>query len=302
MNLKQHFFIALCATLIVTLSTQDARALVNGTDDFSHPAIGAILVHEPGSPRGDWVAHCSGFLIHKRVMLTAGHCVQTIQAALDAGVYVDARVSFQQSPFDPSTFVEGDPAASGWLAIDEIVNNPDNPDWLNFPELLENWGNWHDQGALILAKPVKNIRPLRVPWFPGRVEFLMRHRCEVLTLIPKLCRPLLVGYGLQSFPPSGEPQRRRALITNYAGIDHMFIHTEGDPGDACLGDSGGAVIMKTRRGRRDLVVALISSPVDPMTPPCTGPSIQYRLDTESSIRFMWKVIFRAEFGRPHRDP
>ena len=303
MNLKQRLFVSFCAAVAVTFATNDARALVNGTDDFSHPAVAAILVHEPGSPRGDWVAHCSGFLIHPRVVLTAGHCVQQIQANLDAGVYLDARVSFQQSPFDPATFVEGDPEASGWFAIDEIVNNPDNPDWLNIPEIVENWGTWHDQGALILDRRVRHIKPLRVPWIPGRVEFLMKLRCERLSHIPQFCRPLLVGYGLQGLPPSGEPQRRRSLITTYQDIDPLFIHTRGDPGDACLGDSGGAMIMQTGRWSHDLVVALSSSPADPFAPSCTGGSIQYRLDTESSIRFMWEVIFDVEFGhRGHQGP
>ena len=291
----QRRFVYFCAAVAVTLGTSDARALVNGTDDFSHPAVAAILVYEPGSPRGDWVAHCSAFLIHPRVVLTAGHCVQGIQADLAAGVYLDARVSFQQNPFDPATYVEGDPEASGWFAIDEIVNNPDNPDWLNIPEIIETWGTWHDQGALILAEPVRHIKPLRVPWMPGSVEFLMKLRCEFLSHLPQFCQPLLVGYGLQDFPPSFVPNRRQSVVTTYQGIDPLFIHTLGDPGDACPGDSGGAVIMETGRSH-DLVVALISSPADPLAPFCTGGSIQYRLDTESSIRFMWDVIFDAEFG------
>ena len=307
MNPKQRHFVLLCAAVAVTLGTNDAVAVVNGTDDFSHRAVGAILVYEPGSPRGDWVAHCSGFLIHPRVMLTAGHCVQQIQAALDAGVYLDARVSFQQSPFDPATFVEGDPEASGWLAIDEIVNNPDNPDWLNIPEIQENWGTWHDQGALILTEPVTHIRPLRVPWIPGVVEFVMRIRCEFMSHKPGLCRPLIVGYGLQGPPPppSGELQRRRSVVTSYQGIDSLFVHTRGDPGDACAGDSGGAMIMETGRRGHELVVAILSGPANPFPfpPDCTGGSIQYRLDTESSIRFMWDVIFQAEFGHHgHRGP
>lgn len=290
MKPQPHFLIALFAAL--TFGAHTARALVNGTDDFSQPAVGAILVHEPGSPRGDWVAHCSGFLIHPRVMITAGHCVQGIQANLDDGVYLDARVSFAHNPFDPATFVDGDPDASGWLRIDEIVNNPDNPDWLDIPAIIDAWGTWHDQGALILARPVWHIRPLRVPRFPGQVEFVMRIRCELLPHIPQLCKLHLFGYGLHDFPPSFVPNRRQSAVTSYVGIDPLFVATQGMPADACLGDSGGAVIVPRRRGR-DLVVALISSPADPMAPFCTGGTIQYRLDTVSSLKFMRDVVLRA---------
>jgi hypothetical protein len=94
-----------------------------------HPAVGALLVNEPGDQfPGDWVTFCSAFLIHERVLLTAGHCVQQAAALLSAGVFVDARISLRQSPFDPRTYVEGDPDAGGWLEIEELVNNPDNPD------------------------------------------------------------------------------------------------------------------------------------------------------------------------------
>ena len=41
-------------------------------------------------------------------------------------------------------------------------------------------------------------------------------------------------------PPSGEPRRRRSLITTYQGIDPLFIHTRGDPGDACVGGEAAA--------------------------------------------------------------
>jgi hypothetical protein len=41
---------------------------------------------------------------------------------------------------------------------------------------------------------------------------------------------------------------------------------------------------------RELAVASISSPADPFAPLCTGGTIQYRLDTRSSIRFMRDVI------------
>jgi hypothetical protein len=130
-------------------------------------------------------------------------------------------------------------------------------------------------------------------------------QCEWLAEIPGFCEPLLAAYGLQNFPPTFVPNQRQSLETSYQSIDPLFLHTLADPGDACLGDSGGAVIMKRGRKGREWVVALMSSPAAPFSPtnpPCTGGSIHYRLDTKSSIRFMWDVILDAAWGQRHRHP
>ena len=294
--------ILLCLTVALILSRdQPAHTLVNGSADFDHEAVGTILVHQPGHPRGDWGSFCSAFLIHERVLLTAGHCVQQIEAQLADGIFLDARISLQQDPFDPATYVEGDPAASGWRAIDDFVDNPDNPDWLDIPDILANWGTWHDQGAVVLSEPVTGLEPLMVPWTHGFVERLTRLQCELLP--HGFCEPLLVAYGLHELPPTIAPNERQSVVTAYQSIDPLFIHTAGEPGDACLGDSGGAVIMQWFNGR-EMAVALISSPADPFVL-CTGSSLQYRLDTPSSLRFMREVIRDVERGhRPgHRsDP
>jgi hypothetical protein len=288
------------AAVVALGSTHGAQALVNGSLEFEHPAVGALLVHQPGHPGGDWRTFCSAFLIHERVLLTAGHCVQFTAAQLAAGVILDARVSLQQNAFDPRTYVEGDPDASGWLEIEELVNNPDNPDWLNIPEIEANWGTWHDQGAIVLTKRVKHIEPLRVPWVPGSVGVLAAVQCGWLGEVPGFCEPLLVAYGLQEPPPTVTLNQRQSVETTYRSIDPLFIHTLGDPGDACLGDSGGAVIMKSGRKGRELVVALISSPGHFTNPLCTGETIQYRLDTKSSVLFMWNVIVDAAWGQRHK--
>jgi hypothetical protein len=290
--MQRRLTILLCLTAALILSRdRPVHTLVNGSADFDHEAVGTILVHEPGHPRGDWGIFCSAFLIHERVLLTAGHCVQQIRAQLAEGILLDARISLQQDPFDAATYVEGDPDASGWYAIDDLVDNPDSPDWLDIPNIVANWGTWHDQGAVVLSESVTDIGPLRVPWTHGLVERLTRLQCE---LVPHgFCEPLLVAYGLPELPPTVAPNERQAVVTTYLSIDPLFIHTAGDPGDACLGDSGGAVIMRWFGGS-DMAVALISSPADPFAPFCTGSTLQYRLDTPSSLRFIREVIRNVE--------
>jgi hypothetical protein len=137
---------------------------------------------------------------------------------------------------------------------------------------------------------VTGIEPLSVPWTRGLVERLTRLQCE---LVPHgFCELLLVAYGLHELPPTIAPNERQSAVTTYQSIDPLFIHTADEPGDACLGDSGGAVIMPWFDGQ-DLAVALISSPADPFVL-CTGSSLQYRLDTPSSLRFMREVIRSVE--------
>ena len=300
--MKQSCFYAVMISAACALWTDSATALVDGELDFRHRAVGTLLVLEPGHPRGDWGAFCSAFLIHNRVLLTAGHCVQQTQALLAAGVFLDARISLQQNPFDPRTYVEGDPDASGWYAINELVDNPDNPDWLNIDEISANWGNWHDLGAIILRKRVKGVRPLRVPRFPGHVEFLFKLQCQWQPDVDGFCEPLLVAYGLQDWPPSFTPNFRQSVNTNFVSVDPLFVHTQRDPGGNCFGDSGGALLMNSQFKRLELAVAILSSPADnpftpPLVPPCTGENIQYRLDTKSALRFIRSVLNRVRFER-----
>jgi hypothetical protein len=293
--MTQRPFVALCAIAVLALSfVRDANALRHGIPDFAHPAVGALLVHQPGALRGDWGELCSGFLIHGRVFMTAGHCTHRAIAALDAGVFLGARVSFQQDPFDPATYVEGDPDASGWLEIERIITNPDGPDWSNPPEIIANWGNWHDQGAVILAEPVRDFRPLRLPRFVGQVELMTTLQCERLAHVAGFCELLLVAYGVHEWPTLLIPNYRQSARTNYLGIDSLFLHTVDEPGDACPGDSGGAVIMKSGLWGSEVAIAVLSSPSDPFVF-CVGPSLQYRLDTQSSLRFIWETIIAVEW-------
>jgi hypothetical protein len=132
--MQRRLTILLCLTVALILSRdRPAHTLVNGSPDFDYEAVGTILVHEPGHPRGDWGSFCGAFLIHARVLLTAGHCVQRIRAQLAEGVFLDARISLQQDPLNPATYVEGDPDASGWYAIDDSSTIRTAPTGWTFP-------------------------------------------------------------------------------------------------------------------------------------------------------------------------
>jgi hypothetical protein len=307
---------ALVAVLLLVGGTQ-TQALINGVDDFEHTAVAAIMVYgpDPSNPSQlGWRAFCSGVLVHKRVIQTAGHCIQFIRAGVAAGSIRAVWVSFQQNPLahfnnDPAV---ADPASGGWHEIESMHNNPDNIDFLALmqedPETVRSvWGTFHDSGAIILKDRVKGIRPMKMASTPGEVDRLLdKAGCEVMG--PD-CNLLVVSYGLRGWPPGPDvlPQWRQSVHLRYKGIDPLFIDTFGDPpgsatGAVCPGDSGGAFVLLGKNGRDRTIVAINSSPADPFGIPCADGALQYRVDTESHVGFIRKVILRSLYGGPGDHP
>ena len=302
--------------LLVAAGAQ-TDALINGVDDFEHTAAAAIMVYGPdpaNPPQLGWRATCSGVLVHKRVIQTAGHCIQFTRAGLDAGTVKAVWVSFQQDPLahfnsDPAVV---DPASGGWSEIESMHNNPDNIDFVALiqadPEVVRSvWGTFHDSGAIILKDKVKGITPMKMAANPGAVDRLLdKAGCEDLS--PD-CSLLLVAYGLRGWPPGPDvlPQVRQSALLRYKAIDPLFIDTFGDPpgaatGAVCPGDSGGAMVLLGKNGRDKTIVAINSSPADPFGFPCTVGALQYRVDTESHVRFIKEVILQSLYGGPGDHP
>jgi hypothetical protein len=304
---------AVLASLLVAGAHTDA--LINGVDDFEHTAVAAIMIYDPDPTfpsRLGWRAICSGVLVHKRVIQTAGHCIQFSRAGLDAGIAKAVWVSFQQDPLshfnaDPEVV---DPASGGWYEIESIHNNPDNIDFLALiqadPETVRSvWGTFHDSGAIILKNRVKGIKPMKMAAQPGAVDRLLdKAGCDDQS--PD-CNLLAVSYGLRGWPPAPSvlPQARQSVLLRYKGIDPLFIEVFGDPpgvatGAVCPGDSGGAMVLLGKNGRDKTIVAINSSPADPFGFPCTVGALQYRVDTELHVTFIREVILQSLFGGPNR--
>ncbi len=279
------------------LAPDGPQRLINGSDDFTHSAVAAVMIYSPGAFQGDWYPTCSGALIHKRVITTVGHCIQGLQARLASGNVRAVWVSFQQDPtahFNADPALE-DPAGAGWYEVQSLHDNPDNPSFADESLLYPIWGKFHDSGAIVLKEAVKGITPMKLPSRPGAVDRLIANAdCEGGA---DRCDLIGIGYGIQEFPPTSFPLRlvRRSAPLRYKTIDPLYLTTFSDPpgattGGACFGDSGGPVLLAKRNGKERTILAMIGHYEDPFAFPCTNADIHYRTDTESHLRFIEGII------------
>ncbi len=127
-----------------------AVAITNGTVDTVHTYVGAGVVPNvfgsTGFTGGNGFIACSGTLVSPRVVLTAGHCADALNAF---GVKPDqVHVDFDATNvFTPS---------SSWLAVSGWAVMP------GFQITTSETPDINDVGVVILAQPVHNITPVRL--------------------------------------------------------------------------------------------------------------------------------------------
>lgn len=287
----------------------EPQLLINGTDDFERAAVAAIMVYDPNHPNSPgWRSFCTATLIHKRVLTTAGHCIQFIETQVAAGRMQAVWVSFQQDPLAHFNTppAEADPASGGWYAIESLHDNPANQDFNDWEGWLENHPDFHDSGAIILKEQVKGIQPMRLPSRPGEVEALLG-RADCVQGAD--CGLVGVGYGLREFPPPFMPlQARQSAPLVYERVDSLWVWTfQAAPGSSfgatCFGDSGGPIVLQKSNGRDRVIVAMIAETEDPVLfTTCADPSLaalHYRVDTKEHLDFIKEVILQSVRGGPN---
>jgi hypothetical protein len=283
----------------------EPQLLINGDDDFDRSAVAAIMVYQPDHfEKPGWRSFCTATLVHKRVLVTAGHCIQGLERQLNAGILHAAWISFQHDPLAHFNTppAEGNPASGGWYEIESLHNNPDNPDYSDIPGLLAVFPDFHDSGAITLRNRVQGIQPMKLPSRPGEVEVLLG-RAECVE--GSDCGLVAVGYGLTEFPVLQPPpvQLRLSAAVLYKNVEPLWVTTlQAAPGSSygavCFGDSGGPIVLKKGNARDRMIVALISTPEDPFAFPCASSTgaLNYRVDTGSHLGFINRVILESRRG------
>ena len=170
---------AICAALLLLLIAP-AGAVNDGTDDFTHTNVGAIMLP---LPNGQYIVFCSGTLVHSEVFLSAGHCTDFMEFLLSVGAFSidDVFVTFEQTPTDVVLGV--DPIPASWHAVESVHTHPD----FGPPANAGDGSKIQDMGLLVLKSPAAGVTPACLP---GGTVFEKRNNAALNTETYTL-----VGYG-----------------------------------------------------------------------------------------------------------
>ena len=270
-------FIRLFLIMILIMGTGSAFAITWGTEDVSgeYSNVCMMGMSYAGIPLG----MCSGVLIHERVVLTAGHCIDFVgsleQIFGPGNILVEVLFGFNLSY--PDFAVPGD-----GLEVEDYYAHP------NYY-----WGpqsNPHDIGVLILAEEdAQDIDPAMLP-LEGLLDELKADK--VLSRGSDKEKFTVVGYGgtLEWPPPVIDHYYKRQYAeSEYRALLKAWLklsqnQATGD-GGSCFGDSGGPVFWSDGNG--DDILVGITSWGDPN---CISPSFNYRIDTPEALEFINSVL------------
>lgn len=265
------------AIAVVCFSTQ-ASAITNGTPDFDHNYVGALMA--TGGVLGDrTVAWCTGTLVAPRVFLTAAHCFDE-----NYGVTVTG-VSFDQDPLAVG--------ATPFIGIDAVRLHPEWVPGFESPGLYA----FFDVALVRLDTAVSAVQPALLPAHREHDGFQQGKT-----------RFRIVGYGLQQ--GLGNGNRVIDVNARYAGssmfrgfVDYFqpgqtvprqgpeqsqLIATsdaKGTGGGTCYGDSGGPLLVGTTSTLAG-VLTTRGTPADN----CVGSTRYVRLDTHPILHWVLATV------------
>ncbi|MHC4957689.1 MAG: trypsin-like serine protease [Planctomycetota bacterium] len=265
----------ICGALLLLLIAP-AGAVNQGTDDFTHTNVGAIMVPLPS---GEYIAFCSGTLVHAEVFLSAGHCTDFMEFLLFVGAFTidDVYITFEQAP---TGVVKGvDPIPASWKAVKSVHTHPGYFEPTNGGEVR----NVHDMGLLVLKAPAAGVTPAALP---SREVFAKRNNGALSKKTYTL-----VGYGshIETSPPAFLPGgTRQKGFPRYYNVVGNYIWMQQNPNagrsGGCFGDSGGPIFATV--GGTETIVAIVRGG----DRHCLTQMICYRMDTDAALDFLDDVI------------
>lgn len=204
----------LLALLPSLVLAQAPPPIINGEKTSDYEAVG-LIYHESGNSGG----LCSGTLVHKQWIITAAHCVESMEGNGD------------------TYFMLGDNWDSNQSRWEEVTEMHRHPDYSG-----SNSG-YHDIGVMKLFRTVSNVALMPVN----------KDRLSNSVLEGELVR--YVGFGNNDDKGGGSGTKRTTEVPIYY-IDSRVIYTHDDTGqdrNICSGDSGGATLMPRSDGELELV-------------------------------------------------
>jgi len=275
---------AVALLLIAAAFGGRAWAIIGGgPDNGQHPYVGAMIGEHPQYGRMPF----TGFLVHPRVIVTAGHMTA---ALLAAGLTGPIGISFDQNANvnDPNTWEP--------LTVTRIISA-----FTGKSPLVFGYGaNDTDIGIFILDKPIEGITPATLP--PAGLLDALKDAHQLSTG-PDAIEFTVVGYGFGlDWPP---PQRiwpisdegidvRNAAQSAYMSLNSAWLRLLQNQargyGGGALGDSGGPPLWTDPETGVEYVVG-ISSGGDIRG---IGFGSYFRVDTPWALQFIQDAIDSLE--------
>jgi secreted trypsin-like serine protease len=296
--MRRRLLVVLCALLVALVVAAPVSA-ITGTfvEDNEHPYVGLVVFYDES---GEFLWRCTGSLLTPTVLLTAGHCADTVGGA------VTARVYFQQDAgvnYDPVTEVDpvsgypeycADDTLGVTCATSDQLYNIGYPGNLFLP-------NTHDLGLVILDQPIF-LSEYGVLAEANSLDKLATQRgLQDLTFT-------VSGYGLtykeqaQNGKPNVSYRERLMALSHLVNVRSNLnagfnLQTNGNgkgQGGTCNGDSGGPVFYGGYSS--NTIVGVTSFGLNSL---CRGSDFAFRTDQPDVIA--WILATVEESGTAYDD-